>query len=64
MPKKNKKKYHKSLHEQAYEKLNSMTAFGQSRQRAKANGTDGEKIFSYATYHTYQKHIGYYIKRR
>lgn len=61
MPKKNNKKYQKSLHQQAYEKLNSMTAFGQSRQRAKANGTDGDKIFSYNTYHTYQKHIGYYI---
>ena len=61
MPKKNNKKYQKSLHQQAYERLNSMTAFGQSRQRAKQNGTDGEKIFSYATYHTYSKHIGYYF---
>lgn len=39
------KAYHKDLHQQAYERLTSMQAFGESRKEAKANGTDKDKIF-------------------
>lgn len=44
------KAYHKDLHQQAYERLTSMQAFGESRKEAKANGTDKDKIFSFSTY--------------
>lgn len=56
------KKYFKDLHQQAYERLNSMQAFGESRKEAKANGTDREKIFAFSTYKSYWKHTKYFIK--
>ena len=56
------KAYSKDLHQQAYEKLTSMQAFGQSKKEAVADGTEKDKIFSYATYDTYWKHIKYFIK--
>lgn len=59
---KNRNKYFKSLHQQAYDKLTSMQAFGESKKEAIANGTDREKIFSYNTYQTYWKHIKYFLK--
>ena len=55
------KKYHKDLHQQAYEKLKSFQAFGESRLEAKRDGTAREKIFSYTTYQTYWKHIKYFL---
>lgn len=54
-------KYRKDLHQQAYDKLTSMQAFGQSKKAAKAAGTDRDKIFSKSTYDTYWKHIKYFI---
>ena len=58
----NNKKYHKSLHQQAYERLTSMQAFGESKKDATTEGTEKNKIFSYNTYKTYWKHIKYFIK--
>lgn len=56
------KKYYKDLHQQAYDKLTGMQAFGESKREAVANGTDRDKIFSFNTYQTYWKHMKYFIK--
>lgn len=56
------KAYFKDLHQQAYEKLIAMQAFGESKKQAIANGTEKDKIFSFNTYKTYWKHIKYFIK--
>ena len=56
------KRFHKDLHQQAYDRLTSMQAFGESKKEAIANGTDREKIFSFNTYKTYWKHVKYFIK--
>lgn len=55
------KKYYKNMHQQAYERLHNMQAFGESKKEAIANGTDAQKIFSYNTYQSYWKHIKYFI---
>jgi hypothetical protein len=54
--------YRKSLHQQAYEKLKSMQAFGESRHEAKKDGTDKSRIFSYKTYQTYWQQTQYFIR--
>ncbi len=54
--------YKKSLHQQAYQKLTSMQAFGESKKTAIKNGTAKDKIFSFNTYDTYWKHTKYFIK--
>ena len=56
------KSYRKDLHQQAYERLTGMQAFGQSKKEAIADGTEKDKIFSYGTYQTYWKHIKYFLK--
>ena len=56
------KKYYKNLHDQAYDKLTSMQAFGESKKEAVLNGSDKNKIFSFNTYKTYWKHIKYFIR--
>ena len=56
------KSYSKDLHQQAYERLNGMQAFGESRRAAKVEGTDRDKIFSFNTYKSYWKHTKYFIK--
>lgn len=61
MSRKNKK-YSKTLHQQAHEKLVGMHAFGESKAEAKKDGSYKEKIFSFTTYQTYWKHIKYFIK--
>ena len=58
---KNKSCY-KDLHQQAYDRLNGMQAFGESKKEAVANGTDRGKIFSFNTYQTYWKHTKYFLK--
>lgn len=58
----NNKKYFKDLHQQAYERLVKMQAFGESKKEAVANGTDRDKIFSFNTYKSYWKHIKYFVK--
>ena len=42
--------YYKDLHQQAYERLISMQAFGESKRDAVADGTASDKIFSFSTY--------------
>lgn len=56
------KAYSKNLHQQAFEKLNSMQAFGESKRAAVADGTAKYKIFSFNTYKNYWKHIKYFIQ--
>lgn len=56
------KSYSKDLHQQAYDRLTGMQAFGESKKAAVAAGTDKDKIFSFNTYQTYWKHTKYFIK--
>ena len=56
------KSYSKDLHQQAYERLKGMHAFGESKKAAVADGTEKDKIFSYNTYKSYWKHTKYFIK--
>lgn len=56
------KSYSKDLHQQAYEKLTSMQAFGESKKAAIEDGTEKDKIFSFNTYQTYWKHTKYFIQ--
>ena len=53
----NNKTYSKNLHQQAYDRLIGMQAFGDSKKKAVANGTNGDK-----TYQTYWKHTKYFVK--
>lgn len=55
------KSYSKDLHQQAYDRLTSMQAFGESKKESVAKGTDRDKIFSFSTYQTYWKHTKYFI---
>lgn len=50
-----------SLIFQVTKKFNGMLAIGESRHKAKADGTASDKIFSWGTYHTYIKHSCYFI---
>ena len=56
------KAYSKDLHQQAYDRLKGMQAFGESKREAMANGTEKDKIFSVNTYKGYWKHTKYFIK--
>lgn len=56
------KAYSKDLHQQVYDRLTGMQAFGESKKEAVANGTEKEKIFSFNTYKSYWKHTKYFIK--
>lgn len=56
------KSYRKDLHQQAYDRLTGMQAFGESKREAVANGTAQDKIFSFNTYQTYWKHTKYFVK--
>lgn len=56
------KSYSKTLHQQAYDRLTGMQAFGESKKEAMAKGEERYKIFSYSTYHTYWKHTKYFIQ--
>ena len=56
------KAYSKDLHQQAYDRLTGMQAFGESKKEAVANGTEKEKIFSFNTYKSCWKHTKYFIK--
>ena len=42
------KKYYKDLHQQAYDRLTGMQAFGESKKEAVKNGTD-DIFFQYLT---------------
>ena len=56
------KAYHKDLHQQAYDRLTGMQAFGESKKQAVADGTEKDKIFSFSTYKAYWKHVKYFTK--
>ncbi len=56
------KAYYKDLHQQAYDRLTGMQAFGESKKQAVAEGTEKAKIFSFNTYKAYWKHTKYFIK--
>lgn len=56
------KTYSKSLHQQAYDRLTSMQAFGESKKDAKEMDIDKDKIFSFNTYQTYWKHTKYFVR--
>ena len=56
------KRYVKDLHQQAYDKLMSMRAFGKSKADDLRSGSTDDHIYSYSTYQTYKKHIGYFIR--
>lgn len=62
------KNYSKDMHQQAYDKLTGMQAFGDSKKDDmaydKAHDTDtvSGKIYSFSTYKTYWKHTKYFIK--
>ena len=56
------KAYHKDIHQQAYDRLTGMQAFGESKKQAVADGTEKDKIFSFSTYKAYWKHVKYFIK--
>ena len=55
------KAYSKDLHQQAYDRLTEMQTFGESKKEAMANGKEKNKIFSFATYKSYWKHIKYFL---
>ena len=55
------KKYVKTLHQQAYDRLNAMQAFGESRVEGKKTGEAASKIYSYETYKTYWRQTKAYI---
>lgn len=54
----------RSLHQQAYDRLTAMLAFGDSRRADKDEdpSISADKIYSFATYKTYWKHIKYFIR--
>lgn len=56
------KSYSKDLHQQAYDRLTGMQAFGASKKEAVADGTSKDKIFSFDTYKSYWKHTKLFIK--
>ena len=56
------KKYKKSLHQQAYDRLVGMQHFGESKKVAIEDGTEDGKIFSFNTYATYWKHVKYFTR--
>ena len=55
------KAYSKDLHQQVYDRLTGMQAFGESKKAAIADGTAQDKIFSFNTYQTYWKHSKYFV---
>lgn len=56
------KEYAKTLHQQAYDKLKGMQAFGESKQAAKLDGTAHDKIFSFGEWETVWKHTKYFCR--
>lgn len=54
--------YVKSIHQQAYDRLNAMCAFGESRAEGKKSGDAAKNIYSFSTYKTYWKQTKNFIK--
>ena len=61
------KEYFKDMHQQTYDKLTGMQAFGDSKKedmkydREHDTDTVSGKIYSFSTYKTYWKHTKYFI---
>ncbi len=53
-------KYHKTIKEQIYERLQGMLHIGESKRQTKAEGVIDDKIFSWSTYQSYHKHLNYF----
>lgn len=62
MGRERRNRYYQDIHQQAHRKLTGMCAFGQSKHRAKMDGTAKDKIYAYKTYQTYWQHIKYYLR--
>ena len=56
----NNKKYFKTLHQQAHERLENMLSPGESKHAAKGTDEMKDKIYSYNTYKTYKQHVNYF----
>lgn len=56
------KQFSKTLHQQAYDRLTEMQAFGSSKKEAVDAVTNRDKIFSFSTYKTYMKHVNYFLR--
>lgn len=56
------KTYRLSLHQQVYNRLTDMQAFGESKQLAKTDGSMQERIFSYSTYQSYYRACQSFVK--
>lgn len=56
------KSYSIDLHQQIYNRLTGMQAFGESKKEAMKDDEAHDKIFSYNTYQTYWKHCKYFAK--
>ena len=54
----------RTLHQQAYDKLQKMQAFGDSKRLDKMEHPEefARKLYSFSTYQTYFKHIKYFFK--
>lgn len=55
------KQFSKSLHQQVYERLTAMQAFGESKNDARVEGLEKDKIFSFASYRTYSRNCRYFV---
>lgn len=51
-----------SLHQQVYDRLQSMNGFGRSKHEDKKQGITNKYIYSFSTMKTYMKHCNYYVK--
>ena len=56
------RKYHKTLHQQAYDKLTGMLALGSSKHADMKVGDTSKKIYSVKTYQTYKTQVKYFIR--
>ncbi len=58
----NRKKYVKSLHEQAFLTMKAKQRFGQSKKADKKAGISADGIYSYNTFKTYMQHINKFLR--
>ena len=56
------KYYSRDLHQQVYERLTGMQAFGESKRDAALKNETNDKIYSFSTFKTYFKHCKYFVK--
>lgn len=51
----------RSLHQQAYDRLQSMCGYGRSKKQDKILGISNKYIYSFSSMQSYQKHINYFL---